>query len=272
MGIMGFPMALNLLKAGYQVTVWNRTADKCDAIVEAGAVYAKSAREVVEASDVTFAMLSDPEAALAVVRGDQGVAAGMSAGKGYVDVSTVDAATAAEIARKVENAGGSYLEAPVSGSKKPAQDGLLVFLTAGDEALYAKAVPMLDVMGKAHFYLGGVGNGAKMKLVVNMVMGSMMVAFAEGLELGSKSGLDQNTLLEVISLGAIASPMFALKGPSMIKGDFSTAFPLKHQQKDLRLALELGEELKQTLPVAGASNELYKSAQTNSNLGWNFFG
>jgi glyoxylate/succinic semialdehyde reductase len=153
------------------------------------------------------------------------------------------------------------LEAPVSGSKKPAEDGALIFLCAGDEALYGRCQAPLETMGKAHFFLGEVGQGAKMKLVVNMIMGSMMGAFAEGLTLSEKCDLDPDTLLQVISLGAIASPMFALKGPSMNAGKFAPAFPLKHQQKDMRLAIALADELAQEMPVAAAANELYKRAR-----------
>lgn len=109
--------------------------------------------------------------------------------------------------------------------------------------------------------VGEVGAGAKMKLIVNSVMGSMMASFAEGLSLTEKAGLDPDTLLQVISLGAINTPMYALKGPNMIKGNFPAAFPLKHQQKDMRLALALGDELGQEMPVAAAANEMYKTAR-----------
>jgi len=262
MGIMGVPMIKNLLAAGFEVTVWNRTASKCDPALEAGASLGATAKAVVERCDITFAMLADPEAALAVATGPEGVAAGMTKGKGYVDVSTVDSSTSQQIAAAVRSKGGQFLEAPVSGSKKPAEDGQLIFLTAGDQALYEASIPMLEAMGKAHFFLGEVGKGAEMKLVVNMVMGSMMAAFSEGLELGRKSGLKQSQILEVMSLGAIANPMFAVKGPSMIRGDFPPAFPLKHQQKDLRLALSLGDDVGQELPVAAATNEVYKRARS----------
>tara|TARA_B100000768_G_scaffold173068_1_gene181964 strand:+ start:1260 stop:1703 length:444 start_codon:yes stop_codon:yes gene_type:complete len=127
--------------------------------------------------------------------------------------------------------------------------------------LYNKAKGLFAVLGKAHFFLGEVGAGAQMKLVVNSVMGSMMASFAEGLALTERAGLDQSTLLEIISLGAINTPMYSLKGPSMINCAFPAAFPLKHQQKDLRLALRLGDDLAQDMPVAAAANELYKRAR-----------
>jgi glyoxylate/succinic semialdehyde reductase len=257
-GIMGVPMAINLIKAGHEVTVWNRTSNAADPVVQAGGTLAISAAEACAASDVTFVMVSTPEAALAVA---QSAVSGLSAGKGYVDVSTVDAATSSAVSDIVKATGAMFLEAPVSGSKKPAEDGALIFLCAGDEELYARVQAPLETMGKAHFYLGPVGQGAKMKLVVNMIMGSMMGAFAEGLSLSEKCDLDPETLLRVVSLGAIATPMYAMKGPSMIAGKFPPAFPLKHQQKDMRLALALADELAQEMPVAAAANELYKRAR-----------
>jgi len=256
-GIMGLAMTRNLLKAGYEVHVWNRDAAKSAPLVAEGAQAAGSPKELAAAAVYTFAMLSDPEAAEAVAMGPHGIVAGLSSGKGYVDVSTVDVATSQRIASAVRATGAAYVEAPVSGSKKPAEDGKLIFLAAGDKELFDAAQHPLSVMGKASFYLGEVGMGAKMKLVVNMIMGSMMVAFAEGLSLASKSGLEEKDVVEVLGLGAIAAPMFAMKGPSMLAGSFSPAFPLKHQQKDLRLALALGEEVSQPMPVAAAANATY---------------
>ena len=251
-------MALNLMKAGHELTVWNRTAAACQPLVDAGATLAATAAEACAASEVTFVMVSTPEAALACA---EAAAPGLGPGKGYVDVSTVDAGTSAQISRHIKSTGASFLEAPVSGSKAPAEQGALIFMAAGDEALYARVKGPLEVMGKAHFFLGEVGAGAKMKLIVNSVMGSMMASFAEGLSLTEAAALDQDTLLQIVALGAINAPMYALKGPNMIKGVYPPAFPLKHQQKDMRLALALGDELAQEMPVAAAANEMYKTAR-----------
>ncbi|KAM3699469.1 hypothetical protein ACJW31_05G028000 [Castanea mollissima] len=241
LGIMGSPMAQNLIKAGYK----------------------SSPQEVAASCDVTFAMLANPESALEVACGEHGAASGMSSGKGYVDVSTVDGATSKLISGRINATGASFLEAPVSGSKKPAEDGQLIFLTAGDKSLYELVAPLLDIMGKSRFFLGDVGNGAAMKLVVNMIMGSMMASFSEGLLLSEKVGLDPSVLVEVVSQGAISSPMYSTKGPSMIQSTYPTAFPLKHQQKDLRLALGLAESVSQPTPIAAAANELYKVAKSH---------
>ncbi|KAG2728781.1 hypothetical protein I3760_01G220300 [Carya illinoinensis] len=263
LGIMGSPMAQNLLKAGCDVTIWNRTKSKCDSLISLGAKYKSTPQEVAISCDVTFAMLADPESAVEVACGKHGAASGMNSGKGYVDVSTVDGATSKLISGHIKATGASFLEAPVSGSKKPAEDGQLIFLTAGDKSLYEMVAPILDIMGKSRFYLGDVGNGAAMKLVVNMIMGSMMASFSEGLLLSEKVGLDPSVLVEVVSQGAISAPMYSMKGPSMIQSLYPPAFPLKHQQKDLRLALGLAESVSQSIPIAAAANELYKVAKSH---------
>ncbi|CAN6719955.1 unnamed protein product [Malus baccata var. baccata] len=228
LGIMGKAMSMNLLRHGFKVTVWNRTLSKSHELVEHGASVAETPAEVVRKCKYTIAMLSDPSAALSAIK----------------------------------ERGGYFLEAPVSGSKKPAEDGQLVILAAGEKALYEEVIPAFNVMGKKSFYLGQVGNGAKMKLVVNMIMGSMMNAFSEGLVLAGRSGLEPSVLLDVLDLGGIANPMFRLKGPTMIQGSHSPAFPLKHQQKDMRLALALGDETATSMPVAAAANEAFKKARS----------
>jgi len=264
-GIMGRAMATNLLKAGYDVTVWNRSMDKCKPLLELGAHQGSDPATVVAACDVTFAMLADPVAAEVVAFGPQGVLKAMTPGKAYVDISTVDPGTAVKIGLEVARAGGSFLEAPVSGSKKPAEDGTLVFLCGGDEDLFNSVYPLLEVMGKEIFYFGAAGRGARMKLVVNMIMGGMMTAFAEGLALGEKAGLLPEEVLAVLDAGALANPMFRLKGPAMAEGRFPTAFPLKHMQKDMRLALHLADEFRQAMYVAAAANATFIRARE---AGW----
>jgi 3-hydroxyisobutyrate dehydrogenase-like beta-hydroxyacid dehydrogenase len=262
-GIMGKAMAANLLKAGMEVTVWNRSPEKCGPLVELGAKQAKTAAEAVAGSDITFGMVSDPDAAMDLCFGDGGVLEGISEGRSYVDVSTVDPDTSIVIYEAIKAKGGRFLEAPVSGSKKPAEDGALVFLCSGDESLYTDAAEALEVMGKKSFYFPVMGQGAQMKLVINMVMGSMMTAFAEGLSLGDKIGLDKGDILDVIAQGAINSPMLQLKGPLMAGDNFTPAFPLKHMQKDMRLALQLGDSLSQPLDTSSAANNAYIRARKN---------
>ncbi|XP_021762739.1 glyoxylate/succinic semialdehyde reductase 1-like [Chenopodium quinoa] len=262
LGIMGKAMAMNLLRNGFKVTVWNRTLSKCDELVEHGAAVGETPAAVVKKCKYTIAMLSDPSAAISVVYDKDGVLEEICNGKSYIDMSTVDADTSIKISEGIISKGGRFLEGPVSGSKKPAEDGQLIILAAGEKGLYDEAIPIFDVLGKKSFFLGQVGNGAKMKLVVNMIMGSMMNAFSEGLELTESSGLDPRTLLDVLDLGAMANPMFKMKGPSMLQSKYPPAFPLKHQQKDMRLALALGDENAVSMPVAAAANEAFKKARS----------
>jgi 2-hydroxy-3-oxopropionate reductase len=260
LGIMGTPMAANLVRGGHDVTVWNRTLDKCGPLVEMGARKAATPAEAVGQADITFAMLADPAAAERVVFGDDGVLEGMTEGKAYVDMSTVDETTSRHIGEEITGAGGRFLEAPVSGTKKPAEDGTLIVLCAGDAGLYEEVGPALDLMGKKRVFLGEVGRAARMKLVVNMIMGGMMTAFCEGLALADRGGLAAADLLDVLAAGALANPMFAIKGAQIGRGEYSPAFPLKHMQKDLRLATDLGDILAQSLPVAQAANGVFEEA------------
>ncbi len=262
-GIMGKAMAANLLQAGLDVTVWNRSRNKCTPLVDLGAQLGETAADVVSKCDITFAMVSDPAAAEDLCFGKDGVLDAISEGKSYVDISTVDPKTSIKIGTAIGKKGGRFLEAPVSGSKKPAEDGALVFLCSGDQSLYQDASEALQVMGKKSFYFSEIGQGAQMKLVINMIMGTTMVAFAEGLSLGEKIGLGKPDIFDVLAQGAINNPMFQLKGPLMAEGNYATAFPLKHMQKDMRLALLLGDKHAQPLSTSSAANTAFIDAKSN---------
>lgn len=267
LGIMGSAMATNLLKAGFKLTVWNRSPDKCSALVDLGATVATSPRAAAESSDVVIAMMATPVAVLSVRDGDDGIIAGMSPGKGYVDMSTVDAATSLESYKLAHEKGALFLEAPVAGSRKPAEDATLTIMAAGDRELYDSSLPALEKMGKKLLFLGETGKASRMKLANNLVMCGVLTALSEGIALAAGSGLDTAQLLEVLDSGAVSNPMFRLKGPQIAANkEFPTAFPLKHMQKDLRLALQLAEEVGQPLFVTATINELYKKALAE-NLG-----
>lgn len=261
LGIMGSAMASNLLKAGFKVTLWNRSADKYSPLVDLGATVATSPRAAAEISDVVIAMMATPAAVLSVRDGAEGIIAGLSSGSGYVDMSTVDTDTSLESYRLAHEKGALFLEAPVAGSRKPAEDATLTIMAAGDRELYDSSLPVLEKMGKKLLFLGETGKASRMKLANNLVMCGMLTALCEGISLAAGSGLDTAQLLEVLDSGAVANPMFRLKGPQIAANkEFPTAFPLKHMQKDLRLALQLAEEVGQPLFVTATINELYKKA------------
>jgi 3-hydroxyisobutyrate dehydrogenase-like beta-hydroxyacid dehydrogenase len=261
LGIMGSAMAANLQKAGYRLTIWNRSADKCNQLRVGGAVVAASPKAVAATSDIIISMMAAPTAVAAVRDGADGIIAGLEPGSGYIDMSTVDEETVLQSACLCAAKGALFLEAPVAGSRKPAEDATLTIMAAGDRALYDKAWPLLEKMGKKILYLGEAGNAACMKLANNLIMGGMLTAFCEGMTLAAKTGLDTGQLLEVLDSGAMSNPMFRMKGSLVAQNtEFPVAFPLKHMQKDLRLALQLAEESGQRLFTTATVNELFKKA------------
>jgi len=259
-GLMGLPMVTNLLKAGHELTVWNRTREKCAPLEELGATYVDTPLEVVAAAEVTFSMLADPQAAMAVCFSPSGVIQAVGPGKAYVEMSTIDPETSSKIGISIQARGALFLEAPVSGSVPQAEAGELVIMCAGDQKLYTDLHAALDILGKKHLYLGEVGAAASMKLGVNQLMGSMMASFCEVLTLVEEAGLDKRDFLAIIGAGALAAPLFGAKGEKILAQDRTPQFPLKHQQKDLRLALQLGDAHRVPMPVCAAANELYKRA------------
>ncbi len=261
LGIMGSAMAANLQKAGYQLAIWNRAPEKCAPLVAGGATQVSSPRAVAESSEVVISMMSNPAAVAAVRDGDNGIIAGLATGAGYIDMSTVDVQTTQLSARLAKTRGALFLEAPVAGSRKPAEDGTLTIMAAGDRLLYDTVLPLFNRMGKKVLFAGEAGSAARMKLANNLVMGGMLVAFCEGMALAAKVGLDLAQFQEVLDAGAMSNPMFRTKG-SMIaqQGDFPVAFPLKHMQKDLRLALQLAEDAGLPLFTTATVNELFKKA------------
>ena len=269
-GIMGEGMAGCLLKAGKKLVVWNRDASKAQKLATAypGLVtVVASAGEVIDACGVTYSMLSTLEASEAVF---PSILKSMKQGKSLVDCATLTPERMQTMASAVEIAQGRFLEAPVSGSKAPAAQGQLIFMTAGDEDTYKQSALELEAMGKLSVFCGReVGLATKMKLCVNMVKGAQLAAISEGLALADDLGLDLGDVQAVLDSGAMASPMLKLKGPLMAKREFATAFPLKYALKDLRFALKLAGELEQPLPlpVSAAATAAYTEADEGAGLG-----
>ncbi|XP_059549039.1 cytokine-like nuclear factor N-PAC isoform X7 [Myotis daubentonii] len=255
LGLMGSGIVSNLLKMGHTVTVWNRTAEK------EGARLGRTPAEVVSTCDITFACVSDPKAAKDLVLGPSGVLQGIRPGKCYVDMSTVDADTVTELAQVIVSRGGRFLEAPVSGNQQLSNDGMLVILAAGDRGLYEDCSSCFQAMGKTSFFLGEVGNAAKMMLIVNMVQGSFMATIAEGLTLAQVTGQSQQTFLDILNQGQLASIFLDQKCQNILQGNFKPDFYLKYIQKDLRLAIALGDAVNHPTPMAAAANEVYKRAK-----------
>jgi len=278
-GIMGEGMACRLISQGVAgsndapLVVWNRTSSKCDDLKERfpdkNIEIKGSAKEVVESCDIIFSILSTPEASRAVFDGDNGTFAGVSAGKCIVDCATLAESDMKRMNEQVKSKGGQFLEAPVSGSKGPAHSGQLIFLCAGSESIFHDLTVQssLKAMGKAtHFFGKEVGYGTRAKLVVNSLMGTMMAAFGESLALAESVGLDGDKILEVIGQGAIQSPMYALKGPKMLKQDHSPNFPLQHAHKDMKLAVDMAKNAGVEYAVTEGAEQLFQKARDDEGL------
>ncbi|XP_036386877.1 putative oxidoreductase GLYR1 isoform X2 [Megalops cyprinoides] len=261
LGHMGSGIVSNLLKMGHVVTVWNRTAEKCDLFIQEGARLGRTPAEVVSMCDITFSCVSDPKAAKDLVLGPSGVLQGIQPGKCYVEMSTVDPETINELSQVIPSRGGRFLEAPVSGSQQLSNDGMLVILAAGDRTLYEDCSSCFQAMGKTSFFLGEAGNAAKMMLILSMVQGSFMATIAEGLTLAQVTGQSQQTFLDILCQGQMASTFLDQKCQNILQGNFRPDYYLKHIQKDLRLAISMGDSVNHPTPMAAAANEVYKRAK-----------
>jgi len=261
LGIMGSGIVKNLLNSGHTVTVWNRTVEKVKDFLEAGAKEALTPSDVIAEADITFSCVSDPQAAKDLVFGNCGVLQEINTTKGYVEMTGMDSDTSQDIAEAISLKGGRYLEAQIQGSKTQAQDGTLVILVAGDRSLFDDCQSCFQAMGKNSFYLGEVGNSSKMNLVLQTIMGVTLAGLAEGMALADRAGLQQKDVLEVLELTGLACPTILGKGKAIIDGGFPTHQPLQHMQKDLKLSLNMGDQLEQPLPLTASANEVFKHAK-----------
>ncbi|XP_005096212.1 putative oxidoreductase GLYR1 [Aplysia californica] len=262
LGIMGQGMVMNLLRSGHEVTVWNRTATKCREFVKAGALKGNNPADVVQSCDITFTCVADSTAVRDIMFGNMGVLDGISKGKCYVEMSTVDEETVQDVADAIMARGGAFLEAPVCGSRVPALEGQLLILCSGDRKLFDDCYSCFEAMGKRSFYLGNeVGTATRMKLINNMILGNVVASLAEGMALAEKLGIDMEDFAEVLSLGSLSCRSINHKSQAILNGRFDPHFPLQHQQKDLRLVLGLGDSVEQPLHLAAAANELFKKAR-----------
>lgn len=261
MGIMGSRMAGCLQQAGYELIVHNRTQEKAQGLIEKGAVWADSPKETAAKSDIVFTMLANPEAVEEMVFGKNGLLEGMQENALWVDCSTVNPSFSQKLADAATEKGIRFLDAPVAGSKIPAEKGELVFLVGGEEKDLEEVHPMLDVMGKSVQHQGGHGKGISMKMLINLTLAQAMAAFSEAVALGEAMGLDRTKIVETLLNGATAAPFLQSKKDKILNGDFSAEFPLEHMQKDLQLVSQSAYENGISLPVASITKDVYGLAK-----------
>ncbi|MDR5000094.1 NAD(P)-dependent oxidoreductase [Brevibacillus parabrevis] len=256
LGNMGVPMASNLLSAGYDVRVWNRSPEKAAPLVALGAKQTESLAQLVDECDVLFTMVSDDEAVKAIYTGTDGLLSARVSGKLAIDMSTIAPETSRFLAEQSKKAGLRFLDAPVSGSVGPAKEAQLVIMVGGEKADYDVAKPMLDKLGKAGVYLGSHGAGTSAKLAINLLLGITVQGVAETLLFARSLGIDTEQMLEIISQSAVGTPLIRGKAASILADDFPAAFALKHMAKDLRLAREAGV----ATPLAESAQATYRHA------------
>ena len=261
LGLMGRPMGMNLIKAGYALTVWNRTASRADELVAAGAKLAKSPQEVAAASDFFLTMVSDPPALEEILWGNRGSMQSLKRGSIYVDSSTVSPALARKIAAACAERGVRFLDAPVTGGDWGAKKGELVFMIGGDAATLKEAEPILSVMGKKLFHLGPNGAGQTIKLAMNAILALQVGALAEALALVTRAGIPGEKLVEVMQSSMARSGVLDVKAPNLLKGEYVPSFPLRLMHKDLGLALDLANQLGVALPATAAAREIYNAVK-----------
>jgi 2-hydroxy-3-oxopropionate reductase len=263
LGIMGKPMARNLLKAGYPLVVHNRSQAAVDELVAAGATAATSPREVAARSDVVITMLPDSPDVQAVVLGPNGILAGARSGSVLIDMSTIAPAVTRELAAEAAKVGMSTLDAPVSGSDQGAINGTLAIMVGGDDATFARCQPILGVLGRSVVHVGGVGAGHTVKLVNQIIGMATLEAVSEGVLVAAKAGLDLDTVLQAIGGGAARSWMLENLAPKIAHRDFQPGFMVRLAQKDLRLALSLSDQLHVSIPSAALVHQLFRSVEAS---------
>ena len=261
LGVMGGRVVRRLLDAGHAVTGYNRTAAKAQWLVDAGMRLAASPRAVAESADVTFTMVTNTAALRGVAEGEDGLLAGLRAGKVHVDMSTVSPSFSRELARKVEARGARMLDAPVSGSVVTLEEGKLTFMVGGDPATFEKVKPILLDVGARATHVGGNGLAVSMKIAVNLSLAVQMLAFSEGVLLAEKSGIRRDVAVDVLLNSVIASPMVKYRGPFVLRMPDEAWFDCSMMQKDMNLALELGRDVGVPLPTTAATNELLTAAR-----------
>jgi 3-hydroxyisobutyrate dehydrogenase len=251
-GIMGAPMARNLAVAGFTVRVWNRTIDKARPLADDGATVCGSPAEAADGADFVLTMLADGEAVAAVVDPDGGVFARGGKSQIWLQMSTVGIDSTERLAAYAAERGVGFVDAPVLGTRKPAEDGALTVLASGPEELRAPCQPVFDAVGRQTLWLGPAGKGSRLKLVMNSWVLALTTATAEALALADGLGVDPKRFLETIDGGPLDVKYAHVKGEMMMRREFPAAFPVAGAAKDARLIMEAGADAGVDLQVAGA--------------------
>ncbi len=261
LGVMGSQMVNRLLGKGHAVTGYNRTRSKAQWLIDRGMKWADSPRAVAAAADVTFAMVTNSAALAAITDGPDGLLAGLSKGKTFIDMSTVSPTVSRALSTKVREKGADMVDSPVSGSVTTLQEGKLSVMVGGRRETFDRVKPLLEDIGPKVTYVGDNGLALSMKIAVNLSLATQMLAFSEGVLLAEKSGITRETAVDVLTHSAVASPMIQYRGPFVLKQPDEAWFDVNMMQKDMLLALEMGRQLDVPLPTTAISNEFLTAAR-----------
>lgn len=256
LGHMGVPISANLIKAGYSLTVYNRTCEKAKPLIDKGATFADSTEELCKKCNIIFIMVSDDDAVKNIF---SKIITYRVTGKLFINMSTVSPDTSKLIYDQCLSAGAKYLEAPVSGSVKPATDGTLIVLAGGDKPDFDKALPLFDKIGKLSLYMGNIGQGAYAKLAINYYLAITIQGIAETVLFAEKNGIKREVMMQIINEGACGSAMSNMKTASVVSNTYPAAFPLKHMAKDVRLACEQGLNSPMANPILDSFQQSLKN-------------
>jgi 3-hydroxyisobutyrate dehydrogenase-like beta-hydroxyacid dehydrogenase len=273
LGVMGSRMAELLLAKGHTVTIYNRTRDKAQPLLDKGMHWADSPKAVAAAAHVTFTSVSDSAALAAITDGPDGILAGLSAGKVLVDMSTVSPEASRAVAAKVRERGADMLDAPVSGTVATLLEGKLLVMVGGRKEVFDRVKPLLEDLttapvagtGPKVVYMGENGSGLVMKIAMNLSLAVQMLAFSEGILLAEKSGIPRQTAVDVFTHSAVASPMVQYRAPFLTKLPEEAWHTVNTMQKDMLLALELGRRVDVPLPTTAVTNQFLTAAR---GMGW----
>jgi len=261
LGIMGYPMARHLLAAGHQVALWSHTASKAQELASQGQGLAcETPRQVAENADVIFLCVGDTEMSGKVTLGEGGLIEGVQAGAVVVDCSTVSPAYARQTAAALAAKGVHFLDAPVTGSKPGAEGATLTFMVGGDQTVYEKVKPLMEIMGKKLYYCGGTGLGLHAKLTQNLILSNLLQAFNEGMVLATKAGVAPELMLDILENSAAKSGLVSFKAPYVFSRDFSTNFSVRWMHKDIGLMLESANEMQVPLPLTAITQQMFRVA------------
>ncbi len=271
LGIMGGRMAANLQKKGYELVVYNRTRQKADPLIAAGATWAATSADIASQVKTIITMLSKPDAvAETALLGHSGFLNALASNSLWIDCSTVNPSFSRLMAAEAHRRKIRFIDAPVAGSKIQAEQGQLLFFTGGDKSDIEEARPLLEAMGKAVYHIGGHGMGASMKMVNNVILAQAMMAFSEAIVLGEGLGIARDQLFNTLLSSPVTAPFLSMKRSKIEERKFDPEFPLQWMHKDLQLASDTAYEAEVALPMSNLAKEIYGLAVKNGLGGMDF--